>query len=93
MLGGGMQYTHLIGWLASAVLLVTIATQIVRQCKSGAKQGVSRWFFCGQMVSSAGFLIYSWLLRNWVFIATNSLILLSGLLGFGIVLWNRKADR
>jgi hypothetical protein len=37
---------------------------------------VSRWLFIGQLASSTGFIIYSYGLGSWVFVVTNSLILL-----------------
>lgn len=79
-----------IGWAASAILLITISTQILRQWKERSSRGVSRWLFIGQMTASAGFTVYSWLLRDWVFICTNALMFLSAVVGLGIVLHHRR---
>lgn len=87
-----MNAQQLIGWISSAILLLTIATQITRQWKSGSSKGVSRWLFIGQMAASGGFILYSWLVRDWVFIVTNSLMLFSAAIGFFIVLWHRKSN-
>ena len=71
----------LIGWAASAILLATLGRQIITQWKDKDAKGVSRWLFLGQMAASVGFIIYSWMLDNWVFIVTNSLILLTAVIG------------
>lgn len=81
-----------IGWASSAVLLATIGSQILKQWREGSAQGVSRWLFAGQVVASAGFVVYSWMVRNWVFVFTNALILLSALVG-AILVWRQKRAR
>lgn len=70
-----------LGWAASAVLLVTLARQIHVQAQSPDAAGVSHWLFLGQIAASLGFIAYSWLLGNWVFIVTNSAILLTAVIG------------
>ena len=77
-----------VGWLSSAILLATLVRQIVKQQQEGGA-GVSHWLFIGQTLASTGFVIYSVLLGNWVFIVTNSLILLTAVIGF--VLQKRRA--
>jgi MtN3 and saliva related transmembrane protein len=84
---------QIIGWSASAILLATILSQIVRQWKSGTSEGVSRWLFIGQMAASAGFSVYSWLVGDTVFIFTNLLMLVSAVAGLLIVLKHRRAGR
>ncbi|MGY0561481.1 hypothetical protein ACW7G2_12275 [Luteimonas sp. A277] len=71
----------IVGWAASAILLATLTRQIITQWKDKDAKGVSRWLFLGQMAASTGFIIYSWMLDNWVFIVTNSLILLTAIVG------------
>jgi MtN3 and saliva related transmembrane protein len=71
-----------IGWLSSMVLLATIAKQIHKQWRARSSEGVSKWLFVGQSTASFGFTIYSWLVRNWVFVVTNALLLLAGITGF-----------
>jgi len=73
--------TELIGWTSAGLLLVTIARQVYTQWRDGNVQGVSRWLFVGQLAASTGFMIYSWLLGNWVFLATNSVMAAIALLG------------
>jgi MtN3 and saliva related transmembrane protein len=80
----------LIGWTASAILVVTIITQIRKQWRERTSKGVSKWLFVGQIAASVGFIVYSVLLRNIVFIVTNSAMLLSALVGMLIVLRHRS---
>jgi len=84
---------NFIGWSASAILLATILSQIVRQWKSGTSEGVSRWLFIGQIAASIGFSVYSWLVGDTVFIFTNLLMLASAVAGLLIVLKHRRAGR
>lgn len=71
----------IVGWSASAVLIATLARQIHTQARDQTAKGVSRWLFVGQMLASAGFVLYSWMLHNWVFMVTNSIILLTAIVG------------
>ncbi len=74
-------YTEAIGWFATAVLLATIGRQVYSQWRSGSTQGVSSWLFIGQMTASTAFLAYSLLLGNWVFVVSNTMLLLTAALG------------
>ena len=84
---------EVLGWFSSGVLVLTIAQQVWKQWKEGTSKGVSRWLFVGQMTASAGFTVYSWLVKNWVFVVTNALMLLNALIGYGIVLRHRRRER
>ena len=88
-----MNTTELIGWCSSSILVLTIAKQVYKQWREGTSEGVSKWLFIGQMSASLGFTIYSWLVNNWVFVVTNSAMLLGGMVGFFIVLHHRKRER
>ncbi len=81
--------TEIIGWVSSIILVLTISKQIYKQWQEESSEGVSKWLFIGQMAASLGFTIYSWLVQNWVFVVTNSLLLLSAFIGLGIVLYHR----
>ena len=81
----------LIGWLASGILLVTLVRQIFKQSRSN-DEGVSTWLFIGQATASALFVVYSALLENWVFIITNSALLLTALIGQWMTHHRRKRD-
>ena len=82
-----------IGWFSSFVLVLTIANQVYKQWKSGTSKGVSKWLFVGQITASTGFTLYSVLVRNWVFVVTNALLLVSAIVGGLIVLKHRRAQR
>ncbi|MFN7945326.1 MAG: hypothetical protein U0Z53_08245 [Blastocatellia bacterium] len=82
--------TEAIGWISSVILLLTIGKQVWKQWQEGSSQGVSKWLFIGQIAASTGFSLYSWLLRNPIFIITNLLLLLSAVAGLCIVLWQRR---
>jgi uncharacterized protein with PQ loop repeat len=81
---------EVIGWVSSVILLLTIGRQIYKQWQDGSSEGVSIVLFVGQMAASLGFTIYSYLISNWVFVVTNSLMLLNGVLGLGLTLYHRK---
>jgi len=70
-----------IGWTAATILLATLSRQVYHQWRDRSAQGVSRWLFIGQLASSAGFIIYSYALGSWVFVVTNTLILLVAAVG------------
>ncbi len=82
-----------VGWAASIVLVATIGYQVLRQWRSGTSKGVSHWLFVGQIAASIGFVAYSVMVRNTVFIVTNSLLLLSAIVGLGIVFVHRRRGR
>jgi uncharacterized protein with PQ loop repeat len=85
--------TELIGWASSAILLATLARQARKQWREGTGEGVSRWLFVGQTAASAGFTVYSALVRNWVFLVTNALILVSAIAGLVIDRRQRRRAR
>jgi MtN3 and saliva related transmembrane protein len=82
--------TEMVGWVSSVILLLTISKQIHKQWREESSAGVSKWLFIGQVGASLGFTIYSWLLKNWVFVVTNALMLLSAFIGLGILLHQRR---
>jgi uncharacterized protein with PQ loop repeat len=81
-----------IGWASSVILVLTIAKQVWKQWHAGTSEGVSRWLFVGQIAASAGFTIYSWLVHNWVFVVTNALMVVNGLLGITITAVHRRRE-
>ena len=76
-----MTSADFIGWGASAILIATLARQVWTQWRERTTEGVSRWLFIGQSLASIGFIVYSVMLGNWVFIVTNSCILLTAIVG------------
>lgn len=85
--------TEAVGWISSLILVLTIAKQVYKQWQEGSSEGVSKWLFVGQIAASLGFTIYSWLVSNWVFVVTNAVMLVNGLLGLLIVLHHRRRAR
>lgn len=83
---------QIIGWTASAVLLITLIAQVRTQYRSGATSGVSRRLFVGQIASSVGFLLYSVLVGDRVFVFTNVCILATAIVGELVYLRNRRAQ-
>jgi uncharacterized protein with PQ loop repeat len=79
-----------IGWASSFVLVLTIGQQVFKQWKEGSSEGVSRWLFVGQVAASTGFVVYSALVKNWVFVVTNAFILASAIAGAFIMLMHRR---
>ena len=85
-----MHGTDALGWISSAILVVTIAKQVHKQWRSGTSEGVSKWLFIGEVAASVGFTVYSFLVRNWVFVVTNALMLCNALAGIAIVHLHRR---
>lgn len=81
---------EVIGWVSSFILVLTIGKQVYKQWKEGASENVSKWLFIGQLAASLGFTLYSWMVGNWVFVVTNSVMTLNGLAGLAIVLYHRR---
>jgi MtN3 and saliva related transmembrane protein len=84
--------TEAIGWISSIILVITIAKQVYKQWSEGTSEGVSIWLFVGQLAASIGFAIYSFLVWNPVFIFTNSLMVLNGIAGLSISIYQKKRD-
>ncbi|MBX3712859.1 MAG: hypothetical protein KF800_12935 [Lysobacter sp.] len=80
----------LIGWTASIVLLLTLISQVRTQWTTRSTTGVSRRLFIGQSAASLGFLTYSALVGDTVFIFTNACILLTALIGQLVYRRNRR---
>jgi len=84
--------TEIIGWASSIILFLTVSRQIYKQWKERTSEGVSIWLFLGQIAASIGFAIYSWLVWNPVFIFTNILMVLNGIVGFVISVYFKKRE-
>ncbi len=86
-------WVEAIGWFAAAVLLLTLGRQVYTQWRERQTKGVSRWLFVGQLTASTAFLVYSWLVENWVFVVTNALLLVTAGIGEWIFLRNRRLEK
>ena len=82
-----------VGWLASAMVLVTLVAQIVKQWRSDTSKGVSPWLFVGEIASAILFLWYAIMIHNVVYITTNVLMAVASFVGLGIVFWHRRRAR
>ena len=85
-----MSAVEAIGWASSIILIATISKQVFKQWHDGTSEGVSKWLFIGQLAASAGFTVYSWLVKNWVFVVTNGLMMLNALAGYGITMLQKR---
>jgi MtN3 and saliva related transmembrane protein len=82
-----------LGWLSSLALVITLGWQVRKQWVSRESRGVSTWLFVGQLAASCGFSVYSYLLDNWVFLATNLLMVVNALLGQWVTMRNRRGEK
>ncbi|HQU86078.1 MAG TPA: SemiSWEET family transporter [Pyrinomonadaceae bacterium] len=73
--------TEAVGWISSVILLLTLIRQVYKQWKDGKTEGVSNLLFVGQLFSSIGFTVYSFLVGNWVFTITNGILTLNNFIG------------
>ena len=71
----------LVGWSSAALLLASLIRQVYVQWHSDSVAGLSKWLFRGQIAASIGFVIYSYLVENWVFVVTNFAIGLIAVVG------------
>lgn len=84
--------TELVGWTAAGILLLTVGRQVYTQWRTRTTQGVSKWLFVGQIAASVGFVVYSALVGNTVFVLTNGFMLFTACLGQAIYARNRRRD-
>lgn len=82
-----------IGWASSVTLLLTIGVQLRKQWRDQTSEGISKWLFLGQVGAEAGFVLYSYLLDNWVFAVTNFVLLVENLIGVVLVMRHRRQRR
>tara|TARA_R110001599_G_scaffold64023_5_gene179767 strand:- start:79331 stop:79609 length:279 start_codon:yes stop_codon:yes gene_type:complete len=84
---------EIVGWASALILLLTVSSQVFQQWRSSSTAGVSNWLFIGQISASTGFVVYSALVANWVFVATNTFLLLTAILGQILFLRNKRRER
>lgn len=80
-LSGAPHSPEPLGWLASVILLSTIARQIWRPPHAPTVEAMSKWLFIGQIPASVLYLTYSLLAGNAVFVASNAASLATGITG------------
>jgi MtN3 and saliva related transmembrane protein len=82
-----------VGWASTAILLATVGCQTFKQWEQPSTEGVSHWFFVGQSAASMGFVVYSSLLGNAVFVVSNAFLLLIAIAGQILFVRNRHRQR
>ena len=82
----------LVGWIASGLLVMTLTSQVYRQWQQQSSKGVSAWLFVGQIAASTGFVLYSWLVGDLIFIVTNALVLISAVCGLAVLILHRHRN-
>ncbi|NUP11872.1 MAG: hypothetical protein HOW73_37980 [Polyangiaceae bacterium] len=82
---------QVVGYTSSVILLATIVAQLMDQWRSGNSRGISKFLFPGQFVASSGFVVYSALVDDGVFIFTNASLAVAALCG--MVLLRRQHRR
>jgi len=83
----------LIGWASSAVLLATLAAQTWKQYRSCSTGGVSKWLYAGEIAAAGGFVAYSALLHNAVYVVSNALGVATAIVGLLIFARNRRVEQ
>lgn len=83
----------IVGWSASTLLLATLIQQIVTLARDSSARGVSPWLFVGQSIASVGFIVYSVLVDNRVFVLTNVCILITAIVGQFITMRRQRRAR
>lgn len=84
---------EIIGWVAALILLLTISRQVYTEWRDRTTRGLSKWLFAGQFVASVGFIIYSWLDNNWVFVVANAAMLVTAGVGQWIYFRNKHLEK
>lgn len=81
---------EIIGWASSILLLATLVKQVYKQWKDATSEGISKWLFIGQLGASIGFMAYSYLVGNYVFLVTNALLTINNVVGIALYFHYRK---
>ncbi len=84
--------TEAVGWVATGILIATVGRQAFTQWKSRSTAGLSKWLFVGQLAASTGFVVYSFLLDNIVFVVSNLFLLAIAAIGQVLYLRNRRRE-
>ena len=84
---------EIVVWFSSVILVLTISAQLRKQWRSGTSKGISKWLFIGQVCASLGFVWYSVLVHNWVFVVTNALLGLEACAGLALLFHHRRRER
>jgi hypothetical protein len=72
--------------------VLTVGRQACSQWKEGSTEGLSKWTFVGQLAASTGFVVYSLLLDNIVFVVSSVFLFAIAAVGQVLYLKNRKRE-
>ncbi len=86
---------ELIGWGSAAILVPAFATQTYRQWQNRHEpvNASSLWFFGLVLLGTAGQVVYSRLVGNWVYLALNGVLVVNNLIGLGIAVQRWRATK
>jgi MtN3 and saliva related transmembrane protein len=87
-----MKSIEWIGWVSSFLLVLTMSIQLRKQIRENTSKGVSKWLYLGQLGAEVGFVLYAYLVRNWVFVVTNAALLIENVIGIMLVLRHRRLE-
>ncbi|MBC7984735.1 MAG: hypothetical protein H7Y02_12885 [Candidatus Obscuribacterales bacterium] len=74
-------------------LLATLIYQVATQWRDRSNKGVAKWLFIGQLLSSVGFITYSALVGDMIFVVANSLVACVAIFGEYTYHRNRRLKR
>ncbi len=74
-------------------MLITLIKQVYKQWQEGTGEGVSKLLFVGQLLASIGFTIYSYMVENWVFTATNGVLVINNLVGMYLSFYFKRKNK
>jgi|GEM_PF-5470806 len=85
---------ELIGWGSALILLPAFGLQTYRQWKNRHEpvNPSALWFFVLVLIGTGGQVVYSWMVRNWVYLALNSALVINNVIGLGIAIRRWKGD-
>jgi MtN3 and saliva related transmembrane protein len=83
-------FPDMIGWISAAILVLTLSRQVYTQWRTKSVEGVSKWLFIGQLAASVGFITFSVLVENWVFVFANVFIFFTAVAGEIIYVRNKR---
>lgn len=83
---------EIIGWGSALILLPAFGLQTYRQWRLRHEPAnpSAIWFFILVLIGTGGQVAYSWMLRNWVYLALNSALVVNNGVGLGIAVRRRK---
>ena len=78
------------GWASSIILLVTLVRQVYTQWRTHQRLGYPSGSLSASAPHRSGYIVYSFLLHNWVYVSSNIAILITAIVGEGLYLRNRR---